>query len=88
MAVDEYVAQRFTQKFRFESGVFNGLAFIVSDLIPSHARFRRLYNGPSAEFSGYNPEYFAGAFLGNTVSYGFFDNIYHGFFDLFVKMAG
>jgi hypothetical protein len=87
MAADEDMAYWFADKFRQPGGIFNGFTFVRKQLVPSSAGHKRLRICPSAELSWGDAENITGLLLGKAFINGFFYNINHGFFKLFLKMA-
>ena len=87
MAVDEDMAYGFTDKIRQPGGGLNSVTFMWKRLVPCGPKTDWLRVCPSAELSGSDPEYFAGAFLGKALGDSFIHDIDHSSFDLKFEMA-
>ena len=88
VAMDKDVAYRLAQKGRQPGGIFNGLAFVIEQLVPSRSRFGRFGIGPAAKLSGSNSKQFAGVFLADALGQGLPDNTDHGLPDLRFEISG
>ena len=87
MPVNEDMAYGFADKIGFPHSGFNGITFMLKNLVPCNPGFSRLRVCPPAELPGSNSEYPASLFLGKASSDSIVYYSDHGFFNLLFKMT-